>query len=118
MPLYEYHCESCGDFEAWGKISESGAAAQCEHCGEYGERVISAPSLAILGATQRSAHERNEKSAHEPRMTRKSSCGCNGAHTCATSGSKPAEKAKKNKANKFGLEMQTKKSARPWMLGH
>ena len=118
MPIYDYRCESCGDFEAWGKMSESSAPAQCEHCGSFGERIITAPSLAILGPGQRNAHERNEKSAHEPRTTRRSSCGCSGTHTCATPSADNSARKKKKIAQANGLEMQTKKTARPWMLGH
>lgn len=118
MPIYDYRCESCGDFEAWGKISESSAPALCEDCGDYAVRIITAPSLAILGGAQRKAHERNEKAAHEPRVTRRSSCGCNGSHTCSSSASKKEGADKKKVAKTNGLEMQTKKTARPWMLGH
>lgn len=118
MPIYDYRCDTCGNFEAWGKMSESSAPAQCDLCGGYGERIITAPSLAILGAGQRSAHERNEKSAHEPRTTRRSSCGCSGAHTCAAPSGDDSSRMKKKIAQTNGLEMQTKKTARPWMLGH
>ena len=115
MPIYDYRCETCGDFEAWGKMSDSSAPAQCMVCGGSSGRIITAPSLAILGSAQRFAHQRNEKAAHEPKVTRRSSCGCSGAHTCAT---KPAGNDGKKVAKAGGLEMQTKKTARPWMLGH
>ncbi len=121
MPLYEYECSSCGVFSALRKMSESSLAVQCEECGEMGERIISAPHLAVLSATQRSAHERNEKSANEPRVGRRSSCGCAGSHTCKTKSEreKPASKAAgKPEDNRPGFQMQTKKTARPWMVGH
>lgn len=124
MPIYDYRCDTCGDFEAWGRMSESSAPAQCEICGSYGARIITAPSLAILGSSQRMAHERNEKSAHEPKFTRRSSCGCSGSHTCSSTpahssaAERPSVADKKKVAKTNGLEMQTKKTARPWMLGH
>jgi len=118
MPIYDYRCDSCGDFEAWGKVSESSASVQCDVCGDYCDRIITAPSLAILGGAQRVAHERNEKAAHEPKFTRRSSCGCSGSHTCSTKAVDSTTKGKKNVAKTNGLEMQTKKTARPWMLGH
>lgn len=118
MPIYDYRCETCGEFEAWGKISESSAPAQCDICGDYVERIITAPSLAILGGAQRVAYERNEKAAHEPTVTRRSSCGCSGSHTCPTSSTKKDVSDKNRIAKTTGLEMQTKKTARPWMLGH
>lgn len=118
MPIYDYRCDICGDFEAWGKMSTSSAPAQCEVCGGDADRIITAPSLAMLGSKQRIAHERNEKSAHEPKITKRSSCGCSGSHTCSTTPAKSSEKNKKKVASSNGLKMQTKKTARPWMLGH
>lgn len=113
MPLYEYECDNCGVFSALGKISTSQAPVACPACGDVSERIISAPQLAILGKPQRAAHERNEKSAHAPRSTRRSSCGCTGAHTCNTKSN-----TGKTASNPGGLLMQTKRNARPWMLGH
>lgn len=118
MPIYDYRCDTCGDFEAWGKMSDSSAPAQCAVCGGLGDRIITAPSLAILGANQRNAHERNEKSAHEPKFSRRSGCGCSGSHTCSNTSAKSSVKDKKKVVKTNGLEMQTRKTARPWMLGH
>lgn len=116
MPIYDYRCVQCGEFTALRKMSESDLAVACPNCGYASERMITAPQLAILGKAQRSACERNEKSAHEPAVRRRGGCGCSGAHTCSTSaGKKSAEKAA---AKNGGFEMQTKKTARPWMLGH
>lgn len=113
MPLYEYHCAACGNFTVLRKISESNMPASCETCGGTSKRVISAPHLALLGQAQRIAHQRNEKSAHEPGSLRRSSCGCTGGHTCKTnSNTEPA------KTQESAFQMQAKKTARPWMLGH
>ncbi|MDG1073735.1 MAG: zinc ribbon domain-containing protein [Methylophilaceae bacterium] len=112
MPVYEYECKSCGVFTALRKMSESSDAAFCQACGTESHRIISAPRLAILGKTQRLAHERNEKSANEPNVGRRSSCGCTGTHTCKTATKVNPE------TGKPALQMQTKKTARPWMLGH
>jgi putative FmdB family regulatory protein len=114
MPLYDYQCESCGTFTALRKMSESANPSLCESCGEMAPRIISAPHLALVSSSTRVAHERNEKAAHEPRQARRSSCGCTGSHNC-----KPASKEKDNSTTTgHGLSMQTKKTARPWMLGH
>ena len=122
MPLYEYDCSNCGVFSALRKMSESSLAVMCDECGEMGERIISAPHLAILDKSQRFAHERNEKAANEPRVSRRSSCGCTGSHTCKTTDdkSKAATKqsAKQVETNTPAFQMQTKKTARPWMVGH
>ncbi len=121
MPLYEYECSDCGVFSALGRISTSQEPAACPTCSAVSERIISAPQLAILGKPQRAAHERNEKSAHAPRSTRRSSCGCTGSHTCNTKSNTSktnASKTGKPVSNPNGLLMQTKRTARPWMLGH
>lgn len=112
MPVYEYACNTCGVFTALRKMSESSEPAFCQECGAESERIISAPRLAVLGKTQRVAHERNEKSAHEPNVGRRSSCGCTGTHTCSTTTKVNPE------TGKAALQMQTKKTARPWMLSH
>jgi putative FmdB family regulatory protein len=112
MPLYEYECDCCGVFTALRKMSESSLPADCEYCGAESPRILSVPKLAIMDKLQRSAHERNEKSRHEPRSGRRSSCGCTGSHTCKTT-------TKVNPDNgKPAMQMQTKKTARPWMIGH
>lgn len=115
MPLYEYECTTCGTFTALRKMSESQAPAACDECGAMGRRILSAPRLAVMDTARRAAFERNEQSAHAPKSARRSSCGCAGAHTC-----KPAaEQASANSKEKGSLlKMQTKKTARPWMLGH
>lgn len=118
MPLYDYRCEQCGTFSAIRKMSEAGEAIACD-CGEMAERVITAPYLALMDRSTRVAHQRNEKSAHEPRTTR-SGCGCSGRHTC--NDNKGDQKTAASSAGKpnsgNGLHMQTSKTARPWMLGH
>lgn len=121
MPMYEYECVNCGIFSALRKMSDSNQPAVCDECGCEGERIISAPHLAILGKAQRSAHETNERSAHEPRIGRRSSCGCAGSHTCkpGANGGTSKSAPKVNPATGApALQMQTKKTARPWMLGH
>ncbi len=112
MPVYEYECRSCGVFTAIRKMSESSDAAFCQECGSESERILSAPKLAVMAKTQRLAHERNEKSAHEPNVGRRSSCGCTGSHTCNTTTKVNPD------TGKAALQMQTKKTARPWMLAH
>ncbi len=112
MPVYEYECKSCGVFTALRKMSESSHSAYCQDCGAESSRIMSAPKLAVLAKSQRTAHERNEKSAHEPNTARRSSCGCTGSHTCNTTTKVNPD------TGKAALQMQTKKTARPWMLSH
>jgi len=120
MPLYDYRCDHCGnDFSALRRMSEASEDMACD-CGEMAARIISAPYLALMDRNTRIASQRNEKSAHEPRQARRSSCGCSGTHTCnTTSGEQKSSADPSSKsANGNGLKMQTKKTARPWMLGH
>lgn len=112
MPVYEYECKACGVFTALRKMSESRLSAFCD-CGQESERILSVPKLAVMEKSQRMAHERNEKSANEPGSRRRSSCGCSGTHTCNTSQPKVNQET-----GQAALQMQTKKTARPWMLGH
>ncbi len=124
MPLYEYECGRCGVFTAMKKISAFNQPAECDTCGEMGARIISIPHYALMGKASRLAHERNEQSVHAPRSHRRSSCGCQGTHTCSTD-------KRQSEANRgVGLsgqsaheqpapfQTQTKATARPWMLGH
>jgi putative FmdB family regulatory protein len=114
MPLYEYHCDACGTFSALRKMADAKLPAVCDHCGGESPRIISAPHFALVGQSQRIAYERNEKSAHEPASMRRSSCGCSkGGHTCKT-----GDSAKSTSNQSAGYQMQTKKTARPWMLSH
>lgn len=116
MPIYDYRCEHCGEFSALRKMSESSLPAICSDCGSEAARIISAPNLALMDGSRRSAFERNEKSAHAPRQARRSSCGCSGTHTCSSTDKSASSTNASKQAN--GFRMQTKKTARPWMLGH
>ena len=118
MPIYEYDCEECGVFTRLAKLSESAEPATCPYCGEQAPRVISAPSLSLMTTENRTKWERNEKAQHEPRRTRRSSCGCTGTHTCGTNKSSKQVKVEKDPDAKPEFRKQSKKNARPWMLGH
>ena len=119
MPLYEYECETCGVFTALRGMSDSGQPAPCEEYGCYSPRILSVPRLAVMDKARRNAHERNERSAHEPKAARRSSCGCSGSHTCKPGSDNRSAAQKVNPATGApALQMQTKKTARPWMLGH
>lgn len=113
MPLYEYECKDCGVFTGLRSMSQSSEPLTCE-CGVLSARILSAPKLALVAKSQRVAHERNEKSAHHPNFKTRSSCGCSGAHTCNSNGGVKTD----SKTGEAALQMQTKKTARPWMLSH
>lgn len=50
MPIYEYHCDSCGEnFDAIQKFSDAPLSA-CRQCGAEGVRkLLSAPSFRLKG---------------------------------------------------------------------
>lgn len=115
MPLYDYRCPDCGDFSDFGRIAQSSAPHACPTCGTEAPRVISAPRLSLMNSSNRERWERNERSQHAPKKVRRSSCGCSGTHTCGT---QKTSGATSGETTHPPLQKQTKKTARPWMLGH
>lgn len=107
MPMYDYHCEACGDFSALRPLSEYREPMRCPDCGTVATRVISAPNLAVMSAANRTAWERNERSAHEPRRGSCSSGTCGHSHHHARPAATAAASLKKPATQ-----------TRPWMLGH
>jgi putative FmdB family regulatory protein len=101
MPLYEYNCQKCGAFTQMRPLAESGALADCPVCGKLTAKVFPLIHLRSMSPINRTAWERNERSAHAP-----DTCGARCSHR------KPAKKAHKRFQGSTGL------SSRPWMLGH
>ena len=89
MPLYEYSCETCGEFDAWRTIAEVSTPINCPSCDAVGRRIFSPPAILStgLGSVRRPSGE--------PRVIQKS-----GDREPA----KPQAKAKTR--------------GRPWMLDH
>jgi putative FmdB family regulatory protein len=98
MPIYEYRCPHCGLFSELVKMSEASAPASCPTCQEMAPRVLSVPRLTTLSRAQRSAWERNEKSAHEPQRVSR--------HRCSAESGGCTHKPRPTQPK------------RPWMLGH
>jgi putative FmdB family regulatory protein len=105
MPLYDYHCPECGDFRAWRPMSEAREPADCPSCDGTAGRAVAAPNLALMPANNRTAHQRNEKSAHEPKVLSKSQMG-GGEHPHRHDGHGHGH------GHKHGA------GGRPWMIGH
>ncbi len=103
MPLYEYECNHCGTFTDFAKMADSTLPANCPECGVTSPRIISAPRLAMVSKFARVAHERNEKSAHQPVMASKGTGKCSHSGPCNHGPVKAAP---------------AKMPQRPWMLGH
>ncbi|HVY04959.1 MAG TPA: zinc ribbon domain-containing protein [Burkholderiales bacterium] len=102
MPLYDYHCDTCGPFRQFRSISNRFVPADCAACGAKIERVLTAPQLNVMSSNNRIAETRNEKSAHEPGVVNVM---------------KPADE-KRPKAPKPLRGHGHAHAHRPWMLGH
>lgn len=106
MPFYDFNCPDCGAFELRRAITDRALPADCPTCGSRAERLMTAPNLSVMNATNRRKWAINERSKHEPKTTRShtcsSGCGCG----------RPRKNADPTK-------LQTSRAgARPWMLGH
>jgi putative FmdB family regulatory protein len=49
MPIYEYHCEQCGDFEEMQRITDP-PLARCPRCNRKVQRLISQTSFQLKGS--------------------------------------------------------------------
>ena len=111
MPLYDYECGTCGEFRAWRKMSEWEASVPCPVCSLPASRLAAAPMLGILSTNNRIAHERNERSAHEPKVMRREDLPPKHSHHDHRHGINPLMK------QQFG-EVHRSPPDRPWMVGH
>lgn len=116
MPTYDYDCPACGGFDAFRTLAARNEPAICPDCSEVCPRVfVSAPRLALLASTTRSAMDINERASHEPKSSRDyarlkhpSGCGC-----CSTSGS-----SRRGATLRAANGDKTFPSKRPWMISH
>lgn len=99
MPRYNYECRRCGPFSDWQSMSRSDAPATCPRCGKPAPRAISLPNMSFMDGATRTAHFRNEKSAHEPDVVQR-----------------PAPVAQDDRPKKPKLAHGHRD--RPWMVGH
>lgn len=98
MPLYEYRCGEDGVFEEQRPLSEFSSPAKCPTCGTPSPRILSAPRLAAMPRSTVMAHERNERSAHEPKIVA------------------AADRGASSRARAASLVGGS--GGRPWSLGH
>lgn len=90
MPLYDYTCANCGDFEAWRTMAEVSQPMACPTCDDVAMRLLVAPNISLNGGSLKS---RLGASA-EPRLVKRQ------------------EKVTSMPKN------QSQRGGRPWMLGH
>ncbi len=113
MPIYDFNCQHCGDFQAMLTISERNDPTRCPGCARTARRLVMAPNLAVMNPVARKASAINERSRHEPRIRESHTCGSGCG--CGTSTKiRPARK----RDTKLGVLAGQKPGARPWMLGH
>lgn len=111
MPIYGYDCDSCGPFTEMQPMSRASEPMPCPDCGEASPRSISAPFIANMDPNNRIAHQRNEKSAHEPRVSTSP-----GGHSHSHShGHGHSHGARRNTGLGEGLRNT---HTRPWSIGH
>lgn len=115
MPTYDYDCSACGGFAAFRPMAARDEPAPCPSCRGESPRVLvaSAPRLALLEGSTRSALDINERACHEPRSSRDyqrlrhpAGCGC-----CAPGARRGATVTAANGAKAFP-------GKRPWMISH
>jgi putative FmdB family regulatory protein len=80
MPLYDYQCRVCGLFKEFRPLSEWDKDTKCPNCGSPSKRSIAMPRLQCVSRNVRVAHERNERSAEEPRVMRREELDAAGGH--------------------------------------
>lgn len=116
MPFYDYTCKNCGPFLLSRPMEQRDAPARCPECETLAAREMTAPNLSLMAAPLRSAHARNEKSAHEPGVRSKHRCGSGcGCGSGKSSSKKTTRTVDLGKTGRFEATIKPK---RPWMLGH
>ncbi|MCK0198525.1 zinc ribbon domain-containing protein [Ancylobacter sp. 6x-1] len=120
MPVYEYLCDTCGDFTALRPMSEYQAPQPCPDCGASAPRVLlTAPHFSAMSRASFTAHATNEQARHAPLSTdeyrakqerQKHAAGC----SCCSGGMK----TKKSRTASSPSGAKSFPSARPWMISH
>jgi putative FmdB family regulatory protein len=114
MPLYSYVCDACGEFSGWQAMSRSQEPTACPHCGDPAARAICAPSLALMPPSNRIAHGRNERAAHEPKLMTKAQLDRSGPKRAGLPGCHHG----RGHGHDHGGGLHVHKSSRSWMIGH
>ena len=89
MPLYEFSCPTCGEFDAWLKIAELSNPVYCKQCEGVSRRLYSAPNINLNSGRFSTIGKRGK----EPQLVQK-------------------EKLQPNKPT------VNRPTGRPWMISH
>lgn len=116
MPIYEYHCDACGEFSLLRPMAEASQPARCPECRKSAQKVFPRVNLRALTPNTRMAHETNERSAHAPHVC---GAGCSHGHAGKGTGGRRANGSRGTRpGDRPVLQRSTKRNSRPWMLGH
>ncbi len=91
MPLYEYRCNPCGEFEAWRSMAKYNAPINCPECNQVATKIFSAPNINLNSGSLSTI---TRSPSDEPRLVKQ----------------EPREPTKPR--------YQTSPSNRPWMVSH
>ncbi|HEY9768330.1 MAG TPA: zinc ribbon domain-containing protein [Coleofasciculaceae cyanobacterium] len=99
MPLYEYRCNPCGEFEAWRSMTKYNAPINCPECNQVATKIFSAPNINLNSGSLSAITRLRDRVPYgsqfdEPRLVKQ----------------EPREPTKPR--------YQTSASNRPWMVSH
>ncbi|MEY4514537.1 MAG: FmdB family regulatory protein [Pseudomonadota bacterium] len=114
MPVYEYECNEHGLFETLRPLSEYDQPSPCPTCDNASLRVLSVPHLVGVPRATMIAHDRNEQSRHEPRVSQHK----HGDHAHHDAHTSVASAAKKALAQGQRPALQNYSGKRPWVMEH
>ncbi|MGV2830502.1 FmdB family zinc ribbon protein [Myxosarcina sp. GI1(2024)] len=90
MPIYEFRCHDCGEFEALRSIAESNAPINCPQCSKAALKIFSVPNVNLNSGSLLSINNNSS----EPKLVKREV-------------KKPAKP-----------RYQSAASSRPWMVSH
>ncbi|MDP6559068.1 MAG: zinc ribbon domain-containing protein [Candidatus Binatia bacterium] len=94
MPIYEYQCASCGQFEVTQRITEK-SLSRCPNCGKKVRKLISNTSFQLKGTGWYLTDYARKGNGAEADKTSKSSAGdgkADSKSTTTASDKKPSDK--------------------------
>ena len=103
MPVYEYGCETCGDFEVARPMAEVKASEACPSCGGEAARIFSAFATSVRGGARRVPSRDGA-----PRVVRRTPEGEEGRAARAKKAARPTPPPSHHAHG----------PTRPWMVGH
>ncbi len=90
MPLYDFACPTCGDFEEWRTMAESSDPVACPTCEQPSQRVLTVPNISLSSGKLRMMSQ-----SSEPQLVQRPK-------------DRPPERRK----------YQSQAGGRPWMVSH